>query len=73
MYQLVFFLQLKEFRQALEDRYTHRYQNPHYPLPTSSRVTYSQQNSRDKQGITNRLYIRKNEQENNELGEEGEL
>ena len=26
-----FFLQLKEFRQAAQDRLTHLYQNPYYP------------------------------------------
>lgn len=34
--------QLKEFRQAAEDRHTHLYQNPYYPpQPTSDRHTLS--------------------------------
>ena len=32
-YHLVY-LQLKEFRQAVEDRHTHLYQNPYYPPMT---------------------------------------
>jgi hypothetical protein len=30
---IIIILQLKEFRQANEDRYTHRYQDPYYPPP----------------------------------------
>jgi hypothetical protein len=29
-------IQLKEFRQAVEDRHTHLYQNPYYPPPPPS-------------------------------------
>lgn len=29
-------LQLKEFRQAVEDRHTHAYQSPYYPPPSTT-------------------------------------
>ena len=29
----MYFIQLKEFRQAVEDRHTHLYQNPYHPPP----------------------------------------
>ena len=32
----VIVVQLKEFRQAVEDRHTHLYQNPYYPTTTQS-------------------------------------
>ena len=32
----VIIVQLKEFRQAVEDRHTHLYQNPYYPPTTQS-------------------------------------
>ena len=32
----VFLLQLKEFRQAVEDRHTHAYQSPYYPAPSTT-------------------------------------